>query len=275
MRALCNILVTVHATKGRELSVIQELKGWFEMLRSLMKTLSAAKVEDPIVHFKIETLKKAMPAECGVVFGDMWKVDGFYTKETLKLGCKRVALIDSLETEKWLHTRLQNPQIEFFKGDFSNALFMKSIEQTFDIGVAFDILLHQPPLLSTLHLMLEKIKKRFCVVQPMLREQKFPNSLIYLPGNTDELYPLGAKHCDFKMFDVSQVNQSHWIWGMTPTFFHAVLLGEGFDLVYQEELSSLPNTHWFWGGYVYERKCENPAHWSTSKVTHGLYKSDW
>jgi hypothetical protein len=245
------------------------------MLKQIIGALHRPKGNDRVIEFKVEMLKKAMPAETAVVFGDMWKVDGFYTKKTLELGCKRAVLIDSLETEKWLHARLQNPYIDFFKGDFSNSLFMKSIQDKFDIGVAFDILLHQPPLLNTLHLMVEKIEKRFCIVQPMLREQNFPNSLVYLPGNTDELYPLGARDSEFRMFDVSQVNQSHWIWGITPTFLHAVFLGEGFDLVHEDELSPMPNKHWFWGGYIYEKKRENTSHWSTSKVTPGLYKSDW
>ena len=245
------------------------------MLKEIVDALGLPKGNDRVVQFKVAILEKAMPGESAVVFGDIWKVDGFYTKKALELGCKRAVLIDSLETEKWLKTRLQFPQIDFFEGDFSNPLFMKSIQEKFDIGVAFDILLHQPPLLNTLHLMLEKIEKRFCIVQPMFREQQYPNSLVYLPGNTDELYPLGAKHGEYKMFEVSQVNQSHWIWGMTPTFLHAVFLGEGFDLVHQEELSPLPNQHWFWGGYIYEKKRDNPSHWSTSKVTPGLYKADW
>ena len=245
------------------------------MLRNIVGALGTNNRMDSLVQFKLKTLAQAMPAESAVVFGDMWKVDGYYTKKSLELGCKRAVLIDSLETEKWLKTRLQYPQIEFFKGDFSNTLFMKSIDEKFDIGVAFDILLHQPPLLNTLHLMLEKINGRFCIVQPMLREQKFPNSVVYLPGNSDELYPLATTSGEFKMFDVSQVNQSHWIWGMTPTFLQAVLRGEGFDLIFQQELSPLPNENWFWGGYVFERKGENLSHWSRFKVTAGLYKSDW
>jgi len=220
-------------------------------------------------------LKMALPAESAVVFGDMWKVDGFYTKKTVELGCKRAVLIDSQETEKWLYTRIENPEIDFFKGDFSNVLFMSGILEQFDIGVVFDILLHQAPLLSTLHLMLEKIQKRLCIVQPMLREQKYANTLIYLPGNRDELYPLGAQHGDFKMFDISQVNQSHWIWGMTSSFLQSVLVGEGFDLVHQDELSPLPNEQWYWGGYIFEKRRENLSHWSKSKVTPGLYKADW
>ena len=248
-------------------------KGSASMLKSLMKAIGVVKDDDAVVQLKVGILKKAMPAESSVVFGDMWKVDGFYTKKTLELGCKKAILIDSLETEKWLETRLRHPQIEFFKGDFSNTLFMKSIRANFDIGVAFDILLHQPPLVNTLHLMLEKVNKNFCVVQPMLREQKYANSLVYLPGNTDELYPLSAKHGEYEMFERSEVNQSHW--GMTPSFLHAVLSGEGFDLVHHEELSPLANANWFWCGYIYEKKRENATRWATSQVTPGLYKADW
>ena len=230
---------------------------------------------DPVVQFKLRVLEKAMPAEKAIVFGDMWKVDGYYTKKIMEMGCKRGLLIDSFETPSWLQTRLQYPNIDFYKGDFSNTLFMKSIQEKFDIGVAFDVLLHQPPLLNTLHLMLEKIERKFCVVQPMLREQRFPNSLVYLPGNKDELYPLNLKHREVKMFDASQVNQANWIWGITPSFLHAVFYGEGFDVIYQDELSPLANQNWFWGGYIYERKRENPAHWASTKMTPGLYAADW
>jgi hypothetical protein len=220
------------------------------MLRQLLKTFGIDKADSPLVRFKTGILKKAMPGESAVVFGDMWKVDGYYTQKTLELGCKRAALVDSLETAKWLKTRLQYPQIEFFKGDFSNSLFMKSIAEKFDLGVAFDILLHQPPLLNTLHLMLEKIDKRFCVVQPMLREQQSPNTLIYLPGNTDDLYPLKLNHGEYQMFDVSQGNQSQWIWGMTASFVHAVVRGDGFEVIHLEELAAVVYVKWCWGGYV-------------------------
>jgi len=245
------------------------------MLKDIARALGMTNTGDPVVQFKVKMLTQAMPADATVVFGDIWKVNGFYTKKTLELGCKRVVLIDSLETSKWLETRLQYPQIDFFKGDFSNPMFMKSILEKFDLGVAFDILLHQPPLLNTLHLILEKIDKRVCVVQPMLREQKFPNTLIYLPGNNNDLYPLKLTNGEYRMFDISQVNQSHWIWGMTATFLHAVLKGEGFDLIYEEELGPLENEKWYWGGYLYEKKCENVSHWSRTRVTPGLYPGKW
>ena len=245
------------------------------MLKHLLQSVGAAEGGDPVVRFKINILEKTMPAETAVIFGDMWKVEGYYTQKTLELGCKRAVLIDSLETEEWLRKRLKRSHLDFFKGDFSNTQFMKSIIETFDIGVAFDILLHQPPLLNTLHLMLEKVEKRFCVVQPMLREQNYPNCLVYLPGSTNELYPIGSKHDEYRMFDELQVNQSHWIWGMTATFLNAVLRGEGFEIVHQQELASMPNVQWYWGGFVYEKRSKNPTHWSTSKVTPGLYKGSW
>jgi hypothetical protein len=62
------------------------------MLRSIMKTLGAVKGSNPVVEFKVGILERAMPAESSVVFGDMWKVDGFYTKKTLELGCKRAVV---------------------------------------------------------------------------------------------------------------------------------------------------------------------------------------
>jgi len=215
----------------------------------------------------------AMPAVKAIVFGDMWRVDGSYTRKLLELGCKRAVLIDSLETPKWLEARLQYPDLDFYKGDFSNTLFMKSIQERFGIGVAFDILLHQPPLLNTLHLMLEKVEGKFCVVQPMLREQRFLNTLVYLPGNKDDLYPLKLKDKEYKMFDLSQVNRANWIWAITPTFLSSVLYGEGLDLIFQEELFPLENDSWFYGGYIYERKRENPSHWASMQVTPGLYRS--
>ncbi len=250
--------------------MLRSFKNWFQGWGSKMVMKS-----DPIVQFKLKILEKALPAQTAIVFGDMWKVEGFYTKSLIDMGCKRAALIDSLETAEWLKKRLNYPDIDFYKGDFSNTLFMKSIKDRFDIGIAYDILLHQPPLLNTIHLILEKVENKFFVVQPLLREQKFPNSLVYLPGNRKELYPVKTDHAEYKMFDPFQVNQGNWIWGMTSSFLSSVLTGEGFELVYQEELFPLENENWFWGGYIFERKQENPAHWANTKTTPGLYSGDW
>lgn len=232
---------------------------------------------DPYVQLKLKMLKHAMPAETAVVFGDMWRVDGGYTCKCLEYGCKQALLVDTLETPRWQETRIQQPNLEFYKGDFSNALFMQSIVRTFDIGVVYDVLLHQAPLLHTLNLMLSKVNKRISIVQPMLREQGFPNSLIYLPGNTSkELHPLRAQPHEARTFAVDQVNHSHWLWGMTVSFLTSALRGEGFDVVHQAslEVDSLTEQWTMWG-CVAERRSRNPLHWSNAQPTAGLYQADW
>jgi len=236
-----------------------------------MKCLRVSSTHNSVADLKRVILEKAMPAESAVVFGDIYKVHGLYAKTCLDLGCKRVLLIDSLETPEWLKLRLEHAKIDFYKGDFSNPLFMRSVMETFDIGLAYDVLLHQAPLLSTLHLMLEKVRRRFCIVQPMLREQRLTNTLIYLPGNTEELYPLASQDKEFKMFDRSAVNHSYWIWGMTPSFLSSVLYGEGFDLIHQDELAAFEKDNWFYGAYIFERKRENPLHWANARIPAGLH----
>jgi hypothetical protein len=232
---------------------------------------------DPYVQFKLEMLKRAMPAESAIVFGDIYRVDGAYTKKCLDYGCREVLLIDTLETEQWQKTRIESPTLEFYKGDFSNPLFMRSFERTFDVGVVFDILLHQAPILHTLHLILEKVRGRLCIVQPMLKEQLFANALIYLPGNpSKELYPLQEHSSEFLQFDVRQVNHSHWLWGVTVSFLRSALQGEGFEIIYQAQFfeHSL-SEHWILWGCVAEKKETNPAHWSAVRSPPGLHQSAW
>jgi hypothetical protein len=234
--------------------------------------------EEPVVSFKLDVLARALPGcESAVLFGDMWRVDGGYTIECAE-HCDRVLLIDSLETATWQQERIAQPKIDFRKGDFSDPLFMASVRESFSLGVAFDILLHQPTMLGTLALMLRMVEGRFCVVQPMLEEQAHPGTLIYLPGNSSvaELYPLEAEASDHKVFDVEQVNHSHWIWAMTPSFLTAALTAEGFDLVHEEVLGPLPNPNWNWWGAVYERKRPRPpGHWTNLRFEPGLYVGDW
>ncbi|MGH9986828.1 MAG: hypothetical protein ACRD8W_23020 [Nitrososphaeraceae archaeon] len=89
--------------------------------------------DDPVVQFKLKILKKGMPVNSAVVFGDVWKVDGYYTKSILDIGCKRAVLIDSLETSTWLKIRLQYPNLDFYKG-FGEVTFMKEDLRTQGIG---------------------------------------------------------------------------------------------------------------------------------------------
>ncbi|HEY2933532.1 MAG TPA: hypothetical protein VGK99_17465 [Acidobacteriota bacterium] len=234
---------------------------------------------DLIVQLKVRVLGKATPAKDAVVFGDMYLVDGAYAIKCVEFGCENVLLIDTLETAKWAESRRAYPQINFYKGDFSNALFMKSFTQTYEMGVCFDVLLHQAPLIHTLHLMLEKVERSFCIVQPVLREQRFKNTLIYLPGSPHdaELYPLSARDGERQVFDLYEVNHSRWIWAMTPSFIDSALKGEGFEIDYQETLCPLPNDNWLWWGCVARRVAERPKahHWSNYRTNKELYVGDW
>jgi hypothetical protein len=232
---------------------------------------------EPVVEFKLGLLGRALPeTDSAVLFGDMWRVDGGYSVECARQ-CGRVMLIDSLETPAWQQERISNPAIDFRKGDFSDPFFMSSIREEFDVGVVFDILLHQPGMLGTISLMLNLVGRRFCVVQPMLAEQADPGTLVYLPGNTSaNLYPLDAEVSDHKLFDVGEVNHSHWIWGMTPSFLTAALAAEGFDPVFEETLGPLGNPRWNWWGAVYERnRPRSSGHWTNQRVQPGLYTDDW
>jgi hypothetical protein len=232
---------------------------------------------DNVVQFKLNILEQALPAESAIVFGDIFRIDGGYTLECVERGVPRVLLLDSLETPAWQQARIEHPEIDFRKGDFSDPLFMASVRNTYEVGVLFDIMLHQPGLLATLTDMLAKVEKKLCIVQPMLEEQAAPNSLVYLPGNPDEtLYPQAEKVEDHAVFDVEKVNHANWIWGLTPSFFTAAMRGEGFEPVAEETFAALPNPRWSWWGAVYERVRPRPVeHWSGHLSYPGLYQADW
>ncbi len=115
---------------------------------------------DPLVPFKLDILRRGLPAQDAIVFGDIYGVDGAYTAKCIEYGCSRALLIDSHETAAWLRLRLEQPAIDFYKGDFADPFFMASVRETYEIGVAFDVLLHQASLLQAIHLMLEKVCDR-------------------------------------------------------------------------------------------------------------------
>jgi hypothetical protein len=221
---------------------------------------------DPAVQLKLDLLERAMPAADAIVFGDMWVVEGGYTLRCLELGCERVTLIDNFETPGFVEKRLANPKLNFYKGDFSDAMFMASIREWYELGVLYDILLHQPPLLHTLHQMLSKVTGRICFVQPMLREADDSAVAVYLPGNpeAERLHPLGAEQGQISLAGAREANAAHWIWGLTPQFMHAALAGEGFEITHEAMLeeSSFPNPRWVWWGCIAERRDSPPLHWS-------------
>jgi hypothetical protein len=232
---------------------------------------------DPLVQFKLDLLRAAMPASSAIVFGDMYVVEGLYTAKCLEYGCDRVVLVDTLETPRWLRRRLADPRIDFLKGDFSDPFFMATIRERMAISVVFDILLHQAPLLSTMHMMLEKTQDAVVIVQPVLKERDTANTLVYLPGQAggSGLYPLGEYSDEYRAFDVEAVNQSHWIWGMTPSFIRSALAGEGFEVTREQNGWDLENPLWMWWGCVARRAKANPEHWSSHRSTPGLFEPSW
>jgi len=229
------------------------------------------------VQFKLAFLSRALQgAEDAIVFGDIYVVEGGYSVKCLEFGCKRVTLVDVIETRGWLNERLKNKELNFYKGDFSSTLFMKSIPEQYDVSVAFDVLLHQPPLINTLQLMLEKTKRRICIVQPMLVELKTPNVLVYLPGcGNADLHPMKKDVSNVNIFDVMQVNQSYWIWGMTPSFMKSVLKGSGFDVIYETDGPSLANERWFTWGCIAERKTVATGHWVNCGPQRDIIEPNW
>ncbi|MDQ3720799.1 MAG: hypothetical protein M3350_08485 [Actinomycetota bacterium] len=232
----------------------------------------------PETELKLRILDLALPARSAVVFGDIYLVEGAYGRKCAESGCERVLVVDTLETPGWLGHRQALPMLDFQKGDFADPFFMSGIRERFEISIAFNVLLHQPPLLSTIHLVLDKTERAICIVQPMLKERDVPNSLVYLPGNADvdQLAPVSSDDpADVRAFSVEEVNHSHWIWGMTRSFLGSVLAGEGFEVTQEETGESLPNANWFWYGCVAERRETNPRHWSQTLPQPGVLDLGW
>jgi hypothetical protein len=258
--------------------MVSEASGTTAIFRSVSEATPAPlNLDDPAVRLKLDMLRKAMPAEDAIVFGDIWGVEGAYSMTCLEYGCSRVTLIDVAESVNWLERRQAHPFLNHYKGDFSDPLFMASIREEYEVGVAYDVILHQASLLHALHLMLEKVTDRFCVVQPMLREQEYPNTVVFLPGNRarDELHPLGPDAGDWLMFDPELVNSASWLWGMTPSFLVSALRSEGFDVVEEQELDDgFPNPRWMWWGCVAHRGRDvHPEHWSHHARTRKVWPS--
>lgn len=221
-------------------------------------------LDDPVVQFKLSLLDRVLPTEDVIVFGDMYMVEGGYTRYVAEHGARSATLVDSLETRSWQRARLDTPNLDFYKGNFADKGFMDSLHTSFSAGIAFDVLLHQPPLLHCLHLMLERIDKHFVFAHPTLEEQSTANALVFLPGHPDKgLYPMAAMDDEYQVFSVTEVNQSHWIWGITASWMRAALVTEGFEILEEQSLTSLPNPRWtLWGGVAERRSRVDPRHWS-------------
>jgi hypothetical protein len=234
-------------------------------------------INSTVVQLKLDLLGQAVQGcQDAIVFGDIYIVEGSYTVKCIEFGCKRATLVDTVETCGWLDERKKNPKLNFYKGDFSNTLFMKSIPEKYDVSIAFDVLLHQPPLINTLELILEKTSRRICIFQPMLLEQENKNTLVYLPGSENaDIHPMNQGVSSVNIFDIMEVNQSRWIWGITPSFMKNVLKGSGFDIIYEIDGGSLPNKKWFYWGCIAEKKATNDRHWANMGVCRDIIEPHW
>ncbi len=226
------------------------------------------------MKLKLDLLEAATPAPRAIVFGDMWVVEGAYTLRCLELGCKSVTLIDLFETTAWQRTRIERPELEFVKGDFADPLFMGSLRTTYEVGVAYDVVLHQASLLGALHLMCERVTERFVLAQPVIREGHDPQGLVYLPGLESDvtLHPASSQPESMPAVGpANEVNSAYWIWGMTPSFLRAALRGEGFEpRLERTSEGGFANPRWTWWGCVAERVERPSAHWANHLRHPGL-----
>lgn len=131
-------------------------------------------------------IERCLPVESVIDFGGMWEVDGLYSrvcKEKFKIA--RVTMVDKYASENWLQNPRLRKSINFRKGDFSDEGFMSTLEESYDLALAYDVLPHQIDLIHTLTLMLSKTRKFFLISQPILPEKTMPfhNCLVLLLGS--------------------------------------------------------------------------------------------
>jgi hypothetical protein len=228
---------------------------------------------DPVVEFKLSLVDRVLPTKSAFVFGDMYIVDGGYTRYIAEQA-EGVILLDTLETKPWQRARLEQSNLEFYKGNFAEEAFMRSLPQPHaTVGLAFDVLLHQAALLHALHLMLEKVEHSFVFAHPTLEEQPLANSLVFLPGHPDQsLYPYPVPDEEYRAFSLVEVNQTHWIWGITASWMRTALQTEGFEIVHEESLDGQLKERWnWWGGVAERRTWPGVLHWSHMQHHPGLH----
>lgn len=179
----------------------------------------------------------------------MWKVDGLYSKKCLEeLRIPRVTMVDTHESENWNSNPSLRAGIDFRKGDFSDERFMATISNSYDIALAYDVLLHQIDLRHTLALMVSKATKWVLISQPILPDELMPyrNCLILLPGSRAyKLIPFrgdATEQTDYwKGFsDATITCTGHWLWGMTPSSVESLMAGLGWVAIHKE----------FWRGWL-------------------------
>jgi hypothetical protein len=172
-------------------------------------------------------------------------------------------MVDAEESENWRADPALREGLDFRKGDFSDEMFMKSIAQTYDLAMAYDVLPHQIDLRHTLSLMLSKTKRFFLISNPVIPDaiMSYRNSLILLSGSrSPKLIPFHeqwTKEIDYwrNFTDSRNVERSHWLWGMSPSFIESLMAGLGWQVVHKEIWRDpfLQNQRWRMGGIVFTR----------------------
>ncbi len=209
-------------------------------------------VTDETVLRKIALIKRCLPVESIIDFGGMWGVDGLYARLCKeKLGIPQVTMVDKEESENWKKNPALGEGIDFRRGDFSDAQFMAKIGERYELGLAFDILLHQIDTRCTLALMLSKVRRFFLISQPILPDKcvPFKNCLVLLSGSKAyKLVPFNdefTKETDYwaNFSDPRRIDTDRWIWAITPSFIESLLAGLGWELIHRE----------FWRGWLPRR----------------------
>lgn len=216
--------------------------------RADYKTIDWEKDLDTILR-KISLIEKCLPVESVIDFGGMWEVDGLYSRVcSERFRIARVTMVDKYVSENWVQNPRVRNGIDFRKGDFSDEEFMSTLEASYDLALAYDVLPHQRDLIHTLNLMLSKTSRFFLISQPILPEKtvSFRNSLVLLSGSKAySLIPFReewAEETDYwaNFSDATVMDTSRWIWGMTPSFIESIMRSSGWKLVYKE----------FWRGWL-------------------------
>jgi hypothetical protein len=219
---------------------------------------------DATVKRKLDLVKRCLPVGSVIDFGGMWEVDGYYSKQCLKrFGIKKVTMVDAEESENWRADPALREGLDFRKGDFSSERFMESIAHSYDLAIAYDVLLHQIDLRRTLTLMLSKSKRFFLISNPVIPDAAmlYRNSLILLSGSrSPDLIPFHeewTKEMDYwrNFRDSSNVARNHWLWGMSPSFIESLMAGLGWHLAHKEVWKDpfLQNHRWRMGGFIFTK----------------------
>jgi hypothetical protein len=219
---------------------------------------------DPTVRRKLGLVKRCLPVKSVIDFGGMWEVDGYYSKQCLdKFGIKRVTMIDAEESDNWRADPTLREGLDFRKGDFSDEGFIKSIPQSYDLAMAYDVLVSQIDLRHTLSLMLSKVDRYFLIANPVIQESVMPyrNALVLLSGSrASSLIPFHqqwTKEIDYwrNFRDASNTSWHHLLWGMTPSFVESLMAGLNWRLVHREVWKDpfLQNPRWRMGGFIFAK----------------------